>query len=139
MLRFPAFVHHFRPRQACPPSSSAFVLRSHGPVAANLPSSSAEKCALRCPRPNQHGADKAAAAAAVTAAAAVEEHTAEKVKDAVSRAQRETRRKYRARVLEVEAAFAQLAGDNRCFVCCGGFTDKNTTILQVVASTPIYF
>ncbi|CAN0354956.1 unnamed protein product, partial [Ectocarpus sp. 8 AP-2014] len=43
----------------------------------------------------------------------VEERTAEKVNEAVSRAQRETRRKYRARVSEVEAAFAQLAGDNR--------------------------
>ena len=117
MLRFPAFGHHFRPRQACPPSSSTFVLLPHVPVAANLPSSSDEKCVPRCPRPNQHGADKAAAAVAVTATAAVEEHTAEKVKDAVSRAQRETRRKYRARVLEVEAAFAQLAGDNRCLVC----------------------
>lgn len=42
-----------------------------------------------------------------------EERTAEKVKEAVARAQRQTRRKYRTRVAEVEAAFAQLAGDNR--------------------------
>lgn len=36
-----------------------------------------------------------------------------KIEEAVSRTQRETRRKYRARVSEVEAAFAQLAADNR--------------------------
>ena len=63
----------------------------------------------RCPQSNQHDADKAVAVAAATAA--VEERTAEKVKDAVSRAQRERHPKYRARVLE--AAFAQLAVDNR--------------------------
>ncbi|CAN0057715.1 unnamed protein product [Sphacelaria rigidula] len=36
-----------------------------------------------------------------------------KIHEAVSRAQKETRKKYRARVSEVEAAFAQLSADNR--------------------------
>ncbi|CAN0435316.1 unnamed protein product, partial [Ectocarpus sp. 12 AP-2014] len=60
----------------------------------------------------KHG-DRNSATGTPAAAAEMEERTAERVTEAVSRAQRETRRKYRARVSEVEAAFAQLAGDNR--------------------------
>ena len=58
---------------------------------------------------------KSAAAAAAAAAAAEEAKVAEaeRIQAAVSHVQRETRRKYRARVCEVEAAFSQLAADNR--------------------------
>lgn len=51
--------------------------------------------------------------AGTEATAAAEQATAARIKEEVSRVQRETRRKYRARVSEVEAAFAQLAADNR--------------------------
>lgn len=65
---------------------------------------------MSCPKRDGGGGAEDAAAAVV---AANEADTAARVKEAVSRTQRETRRKYRARVAEVEAAFAQLAADNR--------------------------
>lgn len=37
----------------------------------------------------------------------------ERVKEAIARAQRETRRKYGAKVSDIEVAFAQLTADNR--------------------------
>lgn len=66
---------------------------------------------MSCPKRDGGGGAEDAAAAAVVGAN--EADTAARVKEAVSRTQRETRRKYRARVAEVEAAFAQLAADNR--------------------------
>lgn len=54
------------------------------------------------------GEAKIAAAEAETQAT-----TTRRIEEAVSTMQKETRRKYRGRVSEVEAAFAQLAADNR--------------------------
>lgn len=66
-------------------------------------------CCMAMQREDGLGNDRASGPRAELSEVAL----SERVNEAIARAQRETRRKYGAKVSEIEVAFAQLTADNR--------------------------